>query len=409
MSQQVQEKKVLKVNPAVFDEIKSMGAFDVTACMNCGMCTVSCPLSVAGNEFPRKIIRYGVFGIKNELLAMPEPWLCYYCGECSETCPAQADPAGYMMAVRRYAITEYSLAKIGKLFYDKVLAAITYLLLTIFAFLGIWYFSSVYPHPEGEIWLTNGWEYSSYKFIPYDVMHYAGMILGVLVISVALIQGWNMLKHLMKRSRTPSDMPFSKKFNAIVKSFIAMFVNEGLVEKRYQSCDRKWRYLAHLAIFWGYVILFIATAVISMADLLIETPELGLATIIDRAVFKTLAKVFGLIGAVLLMYGASYFIYKRLIKNEPYGEKTHFSDFMFLGLSFLIGLSGLFIDLFWFIAILGNVSIIFWAYIFYGIHLYLVFLLLVTAPFTKFAHMEYRLLAVWYTEYQNIVSPPETY
>ena len=111
MTQQIvleEPKELLTVKPQLFTEIKKLGAFDVTACMNCGVCTASCPLSVSGNEFPRKLIRYAILGLKDKVLSRPEPWLCYYCGDCSQTCPSQADPGRFMMAVRRYAIIEYS-------------------------------------------------------------------------------------------------------------------------------------------------------------------------------------------------------------------------------------------------------------------------------------------------------------
>ncbi|GAF99748.1 unnamed protein product, partial [marine sediment metagenome] len=54
---QADSKKALTVKPNVFKTIKKFGAFDVSACFSCGQCTVTCPLSVSGNEFPRKMIR----------------------------------------------------------------------------------------------------------------------------------------------------------------------------------------------------------------------------------------------------------------------------------------------------------------------------------------------------------------
>ena len=74
---QAESKKALVVNPDNFSTIKKLGAFDVTACFSCGQCTVSCPLSVSGNEFPRKLIRYAILGLDDKLLSQPEPWLCY--------------------------------------------------------------------------------------------------------------------------------------------------------------------------------------------------------------------------------------------------------------------------------------------------------------------------------------------
>ncbi len=34
-------------------------------------------------------------------------WYCYYCGECSLTCPRSAEPGEYMASLRRFAIAKY--------------------------------------------------------------------------------------------------------------------------------------------------------------------------------------------------------------------------------------------------------------------------------------------------------------
>ena len=77
----------MKVNPELIDEIKKYGAFDISACFNCGNCTAVCPLSKEDASFPRKLIRAGHVGMEEKIGSALEPWHCYYCGECSATCP----------------------------------------------------------------------------------------------------------------------------------------------------------------------------------------------------------------------------------------------------------------------------------------------------------------------------------
>jgi heterodisulfide reductase subunit C len=36
-----------------------------------------------------------------------DPWLCYYCGDCSATCPKAAEPGETMMAARRWLTAQY--------------------------------------------------------------------------------------------------------------------------------------------------------------------------------------------------------------------------------------------------------------------------------------------------------------
>ena len=105
------------VDPTLLPEIQRYGAFDVSACFNCGNCTAVCPLTDDDATFPRRIIRYAQVGMKAELLASKELWTCYYCGECSETCPRQAEPGEFMAAARRYAIASYDKTRLARTMY----------------------------------------------------------------------------------------------------------------------------------------------------------------------------------------------------------------------------------------------------------------------------------------------------
>jgi nitrate reductase gamma subunit len=100
----------------------------------------------------------------------------------------------------------------------------------------------------------------------------------------------------------------------------------------------------------------------------------------------------GIVAGLALIYGSAYFIYNRLKAKEEYSTFTHFTDWTFLLLLFLIGATGFLVDLF----VLEDMAMP--AYVSYSLHLILVFDLLITAPFTKFAHALYRPLALWTLE-----------
>ena len=95
------------ISPDLYSEVKKLGASDMEACMQCGNCASACPLSTGENTFPRKIYRYLQLGLRDKLLESPEPWLCYYCGDCNKDCPRGAEPAETMMATRRWLMTQY--------------------------------------------------------------------------------------------------------------------------------------------------------------------------------------------------------------------------------------------------------------------------------------------------------------
>ena len=97
----------VKVDPNLMKNLEGFGLKDAKKCMQCGNCTAVCPLSTQDNTFPRKLIKYAQMGLDDKILASPEPWLCYYCGECSDTCPRGADPGEAMMSMRRYLTSRY--------------------------------------------------------------------------------------------------------------------------------------------------------------------------------------------------------------------------------------------------------------------------------------------------------------
>ena len=75
-----------KVDPQIAARARMLGAGNLNSCYHCGTCTAICPLSQDGVSFPRRIIRQLQLGLKDKLMESPEPWLCYYCGDCSVEC-----------------------------------------------------------------------------------------------------------------------------------------------------------------------------------------------------------------------------------------------------------------------------------------------------------------------------------
>jgi len=57
------------------------------ACMQCGMCSGSCPLGYAMEYPPRKIILQARAGNLDKVLASPSTWMCIGCYTCSLRCP----------------------------------------------------------------------------------------------------------------------------------------------------------------------------------------------------------------------------------------------------------------------------------------------------------------------------------
>ncbi len=338
----------------LLDEIKKMGAFDVNACFSCGVCTATCPLSENGDEFPRKMIRYAMVGLEKELLGSPQLWECYYCGECTKSCPREADPGGFMMAARRYAITRYSIGKIGKVFYNKTVAPLIYVFLSVFSLIGILLISR---DPAGAVIFM----------IPEVYIHLAGLVLGAFVIVIAIANATVMYRYTTGKRR------LTKNIKVWINSLIKIIINEVMIQERYSKCSDRLRRYAHLFVVWGFILLMIATTI----DYITGTRPLP-------------GILLGFTGGIMIILGSGFFIYQRLKGREPYSHYSDFADWAFIILIFLAGCTGFLLDF-----LTGQYA----AVIMY-IHLTIVFDLIVTAPFTKFAHAIYRTFALWLKEVQ---------
>ena len=388
-------KEVNKVNTNLSNKLKSLGAFDFNACFNCGTCTVTCPLSVAGTEFPRKIIRYGVLGLEKKLLSMPQPWLCYYCGDCTRECPRDANPASFMMAARRYSIIKYSVGGIASIFYSKIPAIISLLLISALASFGLLFFRGIYDL-NALFSLSN--TFSPYTLTEYNFIHEAGLALGAFVGVIALIQALHMYSYIKQSHKPTANAKISTgvKIKYFIQSFISTIIREGAAEQRYLKCEKKGRYIAHMAIVWGMIFLFTASGLNYIRDSYL------LGTYVSSLIGHLIPTIVGIVSGAATLYGCLYFMVNRGKKIDEYFEYTHISDTIFLLLLFLSVITGFIMDLF------NYTNLAYYAYAFYFAHLVSVFDLIVTAPFTKFAHWGYRLLAVWFNEYNTLVDAVKT-
>jgi heterodisulfide reductase subunit C len=362
---------VAMVNPELLVKIKKVGAFDISACFNCGNCTAICPLSKEDEEFPRKMIRYAAVGLEDRLLSSPELWSCDYCGECTETCPRDADPGAFMMAARRYAIKKYSWGKISEAMYGSK-AAFYGTLVALSLFL-----TAIIMMFHGPIVLSS---VEMFSFIPMSAVDVAGLVMGVFVGVSVLANLTIMNRYLSRHTKGLSSPVNAKRSSSKMAALVRVVVSEVAVQKRFQSCADRDRYWAHLLLVWGFVGLLVATTL----DYTIDAYGILLPYYVPRGV--------GIISGLALVYGSAYFIYKRLEGKEEYATFADFTDWTFLVLILLVGVTGFLLDLF----LLAEIPPV--AYATYALHLILVFDLLITAPFTKFVHALYRPLALWLEE-----------
>jgi len=361
------QRSLTVVRPRLASEIQKLGAKKLARCYNCGTCTAICPVVQERAEFPRAPIRHAIIGLEEKLVSSPSLWLCYFCGECSDTCPRDADPGAFMMAARRYAIKKYSWGKLASIFYgSSVSSAMGLLFTTLVAVFGVLLLRG--PAVFSPVDLQ--------QFFSFEVIHNAGLILGAFVGLSALANLAIMTKQI--RPGTQREAPTGKKIRVWLSTLVTSVVRESLAQVGYLKCTNKNRYYAHMALFWG----FVGMAVATLIDFVLGIGNVPLFPV-------PLQRVLGLVSGIAFSCGAVYYVYKRARKNEQHVKFSHFTDWAFVLLLFLSGITGLLLTTTLYIS--SNLA----AYSLYAFHLVVVFDLMVLAPFTKFAHAIYRPLAIW--------------
>ena len=87
------------------DEVCSIpGGEAINSCIQCGVCTGSCPTANKWDYPPRRVIALVRAGLRDELLSSNSMWFCVSCYTCTVRCPRDIKPADIMHALEVIAI-----------------------------------------------------------------------------------------------------------------------------------------------------------------------------------------------------------------------------------------------------------------------------------------------------------------
>ena len=365
------------LNPGLAKEIQSYGTVDFSACYSCGNCTAICELSEENAFFPRNLIRYGMLGMKDEILSSKELWLCYGCGECSQTCPREAEPGDYVAALRRYAIAHFEPTGLTRLMFRNPFAftGITLIIALILFF----FLMTMKPDHDVSRWIFN--------LLPFDVVHDLGTYIFIFIGIITAFGLYKMLRGIGKRKKDKSQdqsRGLVKIWKATVKT-----ANEIVTMNRYRECDRQddayWApkpwfikpWFVHWMIMMGFLGLLLAT----ILDFILKDP----ATDIWLP-----SRILGTITGLMMMYGASLALYYRLVKPTRFYAKSSLADWFFLVFIWLAGFTGFWLEA----AVTFNADTVTNQVVFV-IHTVISMELVLLLIFSKFAHAVYRPVALF--------------
>src|SRR3990172_4771427 len=73
-------------------------------CIQCGVCSGSCPMGEAMDYSPRKAVKMLLEGRFDEVVASNTPWLCVSCHTCATRCPSQLQISDGLFPALRAAV-----------------------------------------------------------------------------------------------------------------------------------------------------------------------------------------------------------------------------------------------------------------------------------------------------------------
>ena len=82
------------------------GGENLRHCIQCGVCSATCPLSLYMDYTPRRLINLAREGFKKEVLSSFTIWLCSSCYACRVECPKKIQVTDIMYLLKRRAIEE---------------------------------------------------------------------------------------------------------------------------------------------------------------------------------------------------------------------------------------------------------------------------------------------------------------
>ena len=368
-------------DPSLRRELQALGGGDISACMNCGSCTATCGLVTENSQFPRKTIRYLQVGLRERLLESADPWLCYYCGDCSERCPRDAHPGESMMAARRWLTTRYDWTGVSRLMYRWAWFETAVLLLVAAVVVGLFTLPSTFgfqlldKHPEALKTVRLD------LFAPRATVHVADMLLALLLAALLLGNAFRMVRFVMRGQRVAPG--------AWIASLNDLAVH-GLTQRRWRDCSKptaQLLWLRHIMLVTGYGTMFVLVIVF-----------LNPFQVEDSAWNWT--SILGYYASLMLLGASITMLYNRVRKSTPMHEYSHFSDWLFPVLLLLTALSGMALHL------LRLMDMPMGTYVAYLVHLTIaVPMLVVEVPFGKWGHLLYRPLAHYLQAVQERPDP----
>ena len=342
------------------------------------------------------------WGMKENLLADPDVFLCHQCGDCTAMCPRGAKPGEVLGAIRAYAYKFYGwpsgLAKLassakGLPVLIGIPAAIIFVMWILSSFIGV----SGFHIPTKEHFASHGYQqfFGTWSFYWYAKNIFFIVLFMVPALGLAVLSSTIGVTKLWKGMAQREGI--APAFRPSVIQFVSQFLWPSLVEtvkhSRFRECTVNTnRVKGHLPLMLAFIGLFIVTCwSLFKNDILgLMWPSLhGPLPFFDP--FKLLANA----SAIALLYGVWTLWTNRTEMEAKKASSRTFYDWFLIWEIMAVGVTGLGSELLrW-----ANLPTL--GYTVYYFHLVAVMMLFMYMPYTKFAHIVYRTVAMCFERYKE--------
>lgn len=378
--------------------LKSAGGDTLKKCYQCATCSVVCPLASDNKPFPRKEMVWAQWGLKDKLAADPDVLLCHQCGDCTAYCPRGAKPGDVLGAIRAYMYTSYGfpsglakLASSGKNL--PLLIGIPAAIILV-----MWLISGGMHLPDAQTFADYGYGHFfghwDFHYLAKNVFFIDIIFLPAAALSLfAAYKGGSTLWGKMCESVPGGDSAYRPSAVQFIRDFLTPAVTETIQHKRFNECGINVdRVKGHLPLLLSFIGLLIVTSYgfvrKDFAGLFF--PELH-KVIPMYDPFKILANV----SAIALIVGVWILWSNRSKVEAEKGIKGTFYDWFLIGEIMAVGVTGLGAEL------MRLMNLMTLGYVLYYAHLVAVLMLFLYMPYTKFAHMVYRTVAMAFEKYRE--------
>lgn len=390
------ERAVMNPDLAFVRRVQEAGGDSLKKCYQCATCSTVCELSPDDKPFPRKEMFWAQWGMREQLEADPDVWLCHQCNDCSQRCPRGAKPGDVLAAIRAHIYETFTYPRfMGKALASPaalpVLLLVPMLIVAALIFANLQFNQTALMaefHTSETVTLATFFDSEHVhltSFIPAgytEMLFMAGNVIIFLIAAVGLRRFYLNLRHAGAPGGGPGFWPA-----------LLQVLGDIFTHKRFGECGQnKPRQAAHLLVMYGFIL---AMAAAGLALIRVINTHLG---IIPGEWFMygegpsnlpNPIKFVGALGGAGLFIGTLMMIVRRNTNADGVGANGY-ADKLFLWMMFWVGTTGV---ASWLLRWAGVPSL---AYPIYYIHIVVVFFLLWYMPYSKFAHMLYRGLAmVW--------------